>query len=59
MWHHGPIDKLAAPCATPQPPHKETHMTVWGFCSTQAFGPKVVTGHGPCRERVLLQGEGI
>ena len=19
---------------------------VWGFCSTQAFGPNVVTGHG-------------
>ena len=33
-------------------------MTVWGFCSTQAFGPNVVTGQGPCRERVLLRGEG-
>lgn len=32
-------------------------MMVWGFCSTQAFGPKVVTGHGPCSERVLLWGE--
>lgn len=32
-------------------------MMVWGFCSTQAFGPNVVTGHGPCRERVLLWGE--
>lgn len=27
---------------------------VCGFCSTQAFGPNVVTGHGPWRERVLL-----
>lgn len=32
-------------------------MMVWGFCSTQAFGPKVVTGQGPCRERVRLQEE--
>lgn len=29
-------------------------MMVCGFCSTQAFGPNVVTGHGPWRERVLL-----
>lgn len=35
-----------------------THMMVWGFCSTQAFGPNVVTGHGPCRERVLLWEKG-
>ena len=28
-------------------------VMIWGFCSTQAFSPKVVTGHGPCREQVL------
>lgn len=30
-------------------------MIVLGFCNMQAFGPNVVTGHGPCKERVLLK----
>lgn len=25
----------------------------------QAFGPNVVTGHGPCKERVLLEAQKI
>lgn len=36
-----------------------THIMVLGFCSMQAFGPNVVTGHGPCRERVLLEAQKI